>query len=394
MPAIPSYQPPDGAALLGADVPGLRPRFEVEEGALVAEGQVLFRDRKHTEIAFAAPMSGRVSKLAYGPRKTLSVCCIAGDQNAPTAESDAVSSQPDPENPRAALLERGFWPAFRTRPFGCIPAPDAVPAAIFIKAVRVGLDVPDPSVVLTEKEEEFHLGIKVLTRLTDGEVFVCQSPGAPLARDDARVTCVSFGGTQAAGLPGTHIDRVFPATQQNAVWSIGYQDTAAIGHLFRGGRYCASRVVAIGGPASAQPRLVRTSLGAGIAGLSGVEQGRAMSGDALVGREALYLGRYHEQVTLLNHSVPDPRRPWMDWFRPAGHALIPTRALDQALAVDIPTVPLLRALSVGDVEAAERLGCLALIEEDVAALSRHCTSGADYARLLRQVLDDLMEGAP
>jgi len=36
---------------------------------------------------------------------------------------------------------------------------------------------------------------------------------------------------------------------------------------------------------------------------------------------------------------------------------------------------------------------LALVEEDVAALSRHCTSGADYGLLLRQVLDDLMTEA-
>ena len=49
----------------------------------------------------------------------------------------------------------------------------------------------------------------------------------------------------------------------------------------------------------------------------------------------------------------------------------------------------MRALSVGDVDAAERLGCRELIEEDVAALSRLCTSGADYGRLLREVLDQL-----
>ena len=73
--------------------------------------------------------------------------------------------------------------------------------------------------------------------------------------------------------------------------------------------------------------------------------------------------------------------------------LIPTNALERALGFDIPVVPFLRALSVGDAETAKRLGCLELVEEDVAAASLACTSGADYGRMLRHVLDELAEDA-
>jgi Na+-transporting NADH:ubiquinone oxidoreductase subunit A len=73
--------------------------------------------------------------------------------------------------------------------------------------------------------------------------------------------------------------------------------------------------------------------------------------------------------------------------------LIPQASLERAIAPRILPVPLMRALSIGDSEAARRLGCLALVEEDVAILSRLCTSGADYGALLRQVLDELMEDA-
>jgi Na+-transporting NADH:ubiquinone oxidoreductase subunit A len=52
----------------------------------------------------------------------------------------------------------------------------------------------------------------------------------------------------------------------------------------------------------------------------------------------------------------------------------------------------MRALSVGDWEAAAKLGCLDLLEEDVALLSYLCTSGNDYSALLRQALDDFSEG--
>ena len=105
----------------------------------------------------------------------------------------------------------------------------------------------------------------------------------------------------------------------------------------------------------------------------------------------MYLGRYHQEICVLpSHSVePSRRRRWFSGLAPQPAALIPTRALERALAVDILPVPLLRALSIADTEGAERLGCLALIEEDVAALSKACTSGANYGALLRDVLNTL-----
>ena len=51
----------------------------------------------------------------------------------------------------------------------------------------------------------------------------------------------------------------------------------------------------------------------------------------------------------------------------------------------------MRALAVRDSESAARLGALGLVEEDVALLSNLCTSGSDYGKLLRNVLDDLAE---
>ncbi|MEM9600609.1 MAG: hypothetical protein AAF926_06275 [Pseudomonadota bacterium] len=70
-------------------------------------------------------------------------------------------------------------------------------------------------------------------------------------------------------------------------------------------------------------------------------------------------------------------------------AITPVGLLERALAIDVHPAPLMRALSAGDVDAAERLGCLELVEEDFVTLSRICTSGADYGRALCYVLDQL-----
>ena len=52
-------------------------------------------------------------------------------------------------------------------------------------------------------------------------------------------------------------------------------------------------------------------------------------------------------------------------------------------------LPLLRALSVGDADAAERVGVAGLLEEDMA-LAGFLSGGAeDFAGRLRKVLDTL-----
>jgi Na+-transporting NADH:ubiquinone oxidoreductase subunit A len=237
--------------------------------------------------------------------------------------------------------------------------------------------------------------------LTDGAVFVCQSPGPALADESkGRIRCVRFDGTHpAAGLPGTHIHRLAPVGGGRVVWHIGYQDVIAIGRLLATGRLWTERVVAIAGPGVRDPRLVRTRLGASLDDLMEGELGdgdfRIVSGSVLSGREAGFIGRYHTQVSVLPAVGETARLPILSRLLSkccdVPPPLIPLAAFERALALDILPVPLLRALSVGDAETAERLGCLQLIEEDVALLSYVCASKADYGALLRAVLNDLEE---
>ncbi len=69
--------------------------------------------------------------------------------------------------------------------------------------------------------------------------------------------------------------------------------------------------------------------------------------------------------------------------------IIPVAAHQKAFPFDLPSIPLLRALAVGDSETARDLGCLGLLEEDIAVLSYVCPSNNDYAPMLRAVLDEL-----
>lgn len=383
------------AAFLGADFPGLRPSFHVSEGERVQSGADVFHDRKHPQIVFVAPFTGVVSGIEYGPRRTLSACILKRDADAPSVERAGPIEKGDAASVRTTLQVRGLWPAFRTRPFGHIPTPDAQPSAIFITATQNSTLAPDPQVVLENQLEEFMHGVSIIKGLTAGDVHICQSRSDALCPEDDRIKTTIFAGSTTAALASTHIDYLHPVGASRHVWTIGYQDVAAIGHLFLTGRYLADRVISIAGPRAIRPRLVRACLGAGTHELGAQDVAedhtRFLSGDPTTGREAAFLGRFHQQLTLTHKKPTQGRLSRLLRAVSAQGALIPTSALEHATGPRILPVPLMRALSVGDSEAAELLGCLSLIEEDVTTLSRLCTSGADYGALLRQTLDDLAE---
>src|SRR5690606_1104755 len=83
-----------------------------------------------------------------------------------------------------------------------------------------------------------------------------------------------------------------------------------------------------------------------------------LSGSALDGREARWLGFRDRQVTVLERREQGPKRHWLRAaLRRAGRPepVIPTTTLQQALGAPMPGMALLRALSVGDDEAAVEL---------------------------------------
>lgn len=396
--AIETVAPVGSVAILASDLRGVRPSFEVEVGERVAAGQAVFVDRRRPEIVFTAPGPGTIAAIDRS-RHARKVLVIALDGNeAETFERPSTKISGD--DIRRLLLEAGLWPAFLTRPFGRIPKPDARPDALFVTAMDTNPLAADAQVVLANEHEVFVAGLKALTRLTEGTVFVCQAPGDPLCDEiEENIRCVRFEGPHPAGLAGTHIHRLAPVGNGRVVWHIDYQDVVAIGHLLVNGRLSTERVVALGGPGVRNPKLIRTTIGANLRDLTNGElvdgDFRVVSGSPLSGCEAEYLGRYHTQISVLPLSQESSGLPMLSRLL-GGRSnvpspLIPLTVFERVSALDILPVPLLRALSIGDSEAAERLGCLQLAEEDLALYSYLCASKADYGACLRSVLDELEE---
>jgi Na+-transporting NADH:ubiquinone oxidoreductase subunit A len=282
----------------------------------------------------------------------------------------------------------------------------------------------DPAVIIAEQPEAFAAGLDVLTCLTAGKVFLCQAPGDDLPHSgNAQIVTARFSGPHPAGLAGTHMHFLAPVDAQHVAWSIGYQDVIAFGKLFAEGVLWIERIVALGGPVVARPRLLRTRLGACIDDLingelpHGVEC-RVISGSPLSGRRASawasYLGRYHHQVCVLAEGR---ERELFGWIRPgfnkfsatriflssllhrgrrfplntsqngSPRAMVPIGTYEAMMPQDILPTQLLRALVVRDTDLAQKLGCMELDEEDLALCSFVCPGKYDYGPALRASLE-------
>ena len=64
-------------------------------------------------------------------------------------------------------------------------------------------------------------------------------------------------------------------------------------------------------------------------------------------------------------------------------ALVPIDAFEKMIPMDVLAEPLLRALLIGDTDQARALGCLELVEEDLALCSFICPGKNDYGAVLR-----------
>ena len=413
--------------LLGRDYPGLKLAPLVDVGDRVKLGQAVLRDRGDARIACAAPAAGVVKAINRGERRVLQslVIRIEGDaQEEFPAYRRSELDDLDRENVTGLLCDAGLWTSLRTRPYNQVAAPGTVPFAITVTAIDTNPLAPDPQLAIGEATEAFTDGIRVLSRLTDGMVYVCVAPGSTVpAPHSQHVIEAEFHGPHPAGLPGTHIHLLCPAGPHRTVWHVGYQDVIAIGQLFTTGRLATGRVVSLGGPMVREPRLVRTRSGASLEELLEGDllpgEARIVSGSVFGGEAATswggYLGRYDNQVTVL----PEGReREFLGWLAPGAgkfsvsnaflsalrrripfrlttnqngspRAMVPIGIYERVMPLDILPTPLLRALLVGDLESAIALGALELAEEDLALCSFVCPSKHDFGPALRSVLDQI-----
>ncbi|NYS62164.1 Na(+)-translocating NADH-quinone reductase subunit A [Vreelandella salicampi] len=423
---IEDAQPVRHVAILGTDYVGMKPTMEVQEGDKVKLGQLLFTDKKTEGVRFTAPAAGEVVAINRGEKRRLLSVVIKVDESEEavsftTHDRSAIESL-ERQTVVDQLVESGLWTALRTRPFSRTPAIDSKPADIFVTAIDTHPLSPNPALIINDNVQAFEDGLKVLTRLTEGKVYLCSGPDNSIPGSNiSGVQAQTFSGPHPAGLVGTHIHFLSPVALHKKVWHIGYQDVITFGKLFTEGKLDVNRVVAVGGPRAQNPRLLRTRIGASTDELLQgeiiePEDTRVISGSVFSGAAAegslTYLGRFHNQFSLLEEGN---KRSFMGWLSPGANrhsvlgiymskftglnnyapttstngserAMVPVGAYEKVMPLDIMPTQLLRTLIVGDIEVGMQLGCLELDEEDLALCTYVCPGKYEYGPILRDNL--------
>ena len=424
-------------AILGHDYPNMKPRMSVKEGDTVKRGQLLFEDRKGEGIRFTAPGAGKIVAINRGEKRAFQSLVIEltaseKDGNAGSKDHQSFDSykkdilhKADNDSARALLSESGLWTALRTRPFSRVPSIGDECAALFVTAIDTNPLAPSVEKIMEGKEEDFTNGLKVLSKLTKGDVFLCVGKDWKVDVDKVdRLRKEVFVGLHPAGLVGTHIHTLLPASRKRTVWHIGFQDVIAVGQLFRTGKLNVERVISIAGPSVKEPTLVKTRMGASSLELTknmlADGENRIISGSVLFGHNASddifgFLNRYDQQLSCL---AEDRRRLFMGWLTPgfdkfstiraffskllpgkkfaftttshgSHRAMVPIGMFERVMPLDILPTFLLRSILVSDLERAEQLGCLELHEEDLAICSFVSPGKEDYGKALRNVLTEI-----
>ena len=421
-------------AILGDDYVGMKPTMLVEEGEEVKLGQPLFEDKKNPGVIFTSPAGGKVESINRGERRALQSVVIEISKTEQSVEfnsySDTEISQVSAEEIRKQLIDSGMWTSFRTRPYSKIPNINSLPANLFVSALDTQPLSPNPEFIINLKIESFNFGLKVLRKLLDCPIHISfgDNSSLPINEDD-NINLHTFSGPHPAGLVGTQMHFISPASLSNINWSLGYQDVIAIGELFKTGQINVQRIVSIAGPQVINPSYFQTRLGACTDEITAGEltqrENRIISGSVISGREAVgpyaYLGRYHNQISVV--AEPNSKdREFMNWLTPgprkfskiplflsslfpnkifkfkalmngSDRPIVPIGVYEEVLPLKVLPAMLLRNVVLMDTEKIQALGGLELDEEDLSLCSFVCPGKYDFGSLLRAGLTKIeLEG--
>ncbi|MFO7714599.1 4Fe-4S dicluster domain-containing protein [Desulfosarcina sp.] len=303
---------PRHVGMAPAQIPFVKPRLLVEEGDSVSIGSPLFEDKRNPRIRFLSPGGGRITRIAFGPRRVIHQIVIAVDKDEPCRVFDVPTVEQLNAIPRTVvvdtLLRGGMWPFLRALPFMDLADPDTNPPAII---VRLGDDepfCPDPAVYLQARQALFAIGIAVLRKLCERVVINLVGDASILADLAGQTVVQHFTGCYPSGNPSVQVYRTRTEPGQNRSWFIDGQDVILLGEFLRTGRYPVHRIMSVGGSLAPAAEHVSTRAGVPLrmlfsGGLGGRPAARPIVGGLFTGYTGDpdgFMGFYQNALNLID----------------------------------------------------------------------------------------------
>ena len=387
---------PTFCALKPTDFIGVLPKLHVAEGDDVKIGSVLFHDKNNEKIVFTSPISGKVKAIVRGEKRAILAVIVENDNKNESIDFSSL------DNPIDRILQSGIWPMLRQRPFATIANPDDKPKHIFVSMFDTAPLSPDNDFIIENQNDALAKGIDVLSKLTDGNVYinVCKDVPWHVSTDAKNVVVTEFEGPHPAGIIGTQINAISPINKGEIVWYCYPQDIITIGKLFLTGRYDSTRIIATTGSAVKNPHYYQTRIGADITPILNIDDNaRVISGNVLTGTKITdnpFLGFHDSQVTV----IPEGNKyKLFGWLKPVfkrftdtntngdTRPYIMTGQFEKVFPFDIYPMQLIKACLIKDIEQMEELGIYEVDTEDFALCEVIDPSKTPIQQIIREGLE-------
>lgn len=407
------------------DFPGHAWRLDVKEGDDVKKGAPLLHSKSCEKIRLVSPVCGKIEHISRGERRKLlniSIRRSSDEQITDPTFPSAPAENAAREDIIEALCHSGLWALMRSRPYDIVANPDIKPRDIFISAFD---SAPlAPALISPADKDMLEAGIRTLSKLTDGKVYLGVRFGSGLSSSVAET--LEIQGPHPAGNTGVQIAAVKPVNKGETVWTLDARTVVRIGRFVSGKGLDTQTSVAITGEMCSDPHIIDTTVGASIPQLIQglvINDGRnvrTISGNVLTGHlvtpEAEFLRYPYRQVTLIPEG--DDKEEFMGWasldpnrysvkrsfpsflrkktpfsfdarLKGGRRAMILNGEYDRVFPMDIYPEYLLKAIISGNIDQMEKLGIYEVSPEDFALPEFVDTSKLPLQQIVRQGLDAL-----
>jgi len=418
---------PSTFSIKPTDFFGLIPKLIVKEGGKVKIGTPLFYSKENPDIKVVSPVSGSIKSIVRGAKRKILELIIDSDNKNLKIRHDISFEKNDKiesQKIKNLLLVSGCWPYLKQRPYGVLADPNISPKAIFISTIDKAPLGVDYDFVLKSRIDDFQLGVNVLKKMFDGDIFLGIDKNYPGFFENIKnVKIYDVHGPHPSGDVSFHIHEISPVNPGEKIWTINPEDVSNIGSFFKTGYFSPKRTIVIAGSIVKDPKYYETIIGSELKNFlkdSKVVnnlQIRCINGNVLNGKIESsngFIGYFNNLVTIIpegndyrmfgwlpfvDNKILSLSKTSLSWlFNRKGskvnsslngeeRAIVVTGEMENVFPMDIYPMQLIKACLACDIEKMEGLGIYEVIPEDFGLIDFSNTSKIEAQEIIRQGIE-------